>query len=304
MKTFITVFFLVAALAFTGCKNKGSVDKNGMPKTLVIGAIQSEGFDQIKQLRLQICSYLSKKLGMPVEIIYTTDYSGLIEALKSHKIHMSTLPPFAYVIATRTMPLVPIVVMGKNGKPSTYHSVIIVNGHSNINSMANVKARAKSLTFCFVDPASTSGHLIPRGYLNSIGINPETSFKQTIFAGTHPASVLAVKSGKIDIGCTTDLVFRIMEKAGMLKEGDVKVIWTSDPIVGDPIVVRNDINKDFTKKIQQAYIDMNREAPALLANYIKLFTKDTAKRTYMVAQDSFYNGLRKIATGIKGLKAN
>jgi phosphonate transport system substrate-binding protein len=31
---------------------------------------------------------------------------------------------------------------------------------------------------------------------------------------------------------------------------------------------------------------------------------DTVKREYVVAQDSFYNGLRKIAGSIKGLKAN
>jgi len=97
----------------------------------------------------------------------------------------------------------------------TYTSSLIVNGHSNLKSMSDIKANSKNLTLCFVDPASTSGHLIPRAYLNTIGLNPDSAFKQVVFAGNHLASVLAVKSGKIDVGCTTSLVFNIMEEKKM-----------------------------------------------------------------------------------------
>jgi len=305
MKPFVVALIaLFMFLNLSGCKNKGSVDSNGMPKTLIIGAVQSESFDEIKKVREQVRKYLEKKLGIPVEMIFTTDYTGLIEALKSNKIHMASMPPFAYVIATRSIHLVPIVTMGNNGKPSTYQSVIIVKGNSDIKSMADIKARAKNLTFCFVDPASTSGHLVPRAYLNSIGINPDTAFKQTVFSGSHPASILSVKSGKIDVGCTTSTVFGLMITKKMLKEGDIRVLWTSDPIISDPVAMRPDINKGFVKKVQQAYLDMNTEAPEILASYLKLFYHDKEKRSYMVVQDSMYNGLRKIAAGVKDLKAN
>jgi phosphonate transport system substrate-binding protein len=295
---------MTAILGFflSGCGSKGSVDSNGVPKTLQVAVIQAEGFQQFTGARQKIYQFLSKKLGMPVEMVESTDYNATIEALKAHKVHMADIPPFAYVIATRTMKLTPIITLGIDGKPSTYSSVIIVNGHSNLKSMDDVKANSKKLTFCFVDPASTSGHLIPRAYLNTAGLNPDTAFKQVIFAGTHPASVMAVKSGKIDVGCTTDMVFGIMTKAKMLNEGDIRVIWTSAPIVSDPIVVRDDVNKDFAKKIQRAYLDMNTEAPELLQNYIKLLMKNSEKRSYIVAQDSMYDGLRKIAAGVKDLK--
>ncbi|HEY9001716.1 MAG TPA: phosphate/phosphite/phosphonate ABC transporter substrate-binding protein [Mucilaginibacter sp.] len=300
-KTLI-VLTAILGLFLSSCGSKGSVDSNGMPKTLEVAVIQAEGFQQFTAAREKIYQFLGKKLGMKVEMITSTDYNGVIEALKAHKVHMADIPPFAYVLATRSMKLTPIVTLGIGGKPSTYSSVIIVNGHSNLKSMDDVKANSKKLTFCFVEPASTSGHLIPRAYLNTIGLNPDTAFKQVIFAGNHAASVMAVKSEKIDVGCTTDLVFGIMTKANMLKDGDLRVVWTSAPIVSDPVVMRDDVNKDFTKKVQQAYLDMNTEAPELLQNYIKIFMKDSQKRSYIVAQDSMYNGLRSIAGGIKDLK--
>ena len=304
MKSLLTALSLLITLAISGCQSKGSVDSNGMPKTLVIGMVETEKIPQITDAREKIRQYLQKKLGMPVEMIYTNDYVGVIEALRAHKIHMAELPPFAYVIATRSMKLTPIATLGDNGKPVSYQSVIIVKGDSKIKSMADVKAQAKNLTFCFVDPASTSGHLIPRAFLVSYGLNPDTAFKQTIFAGSHPASVLSVKSGKIDVGCTTDLLFNLMIQNHMLKDGDVRVIWRSAPIVSDPIVMRDDINPELTKKIQQAYLDLDKEEPGILKGLMQVIFKDTVRRSYMVANDTLFNGLRKIANGVTGLKAN
>jgi phosphonate transport system substrate-binding protein len=291
--------------ALAGCyRNKGAVDQNGMPQTLEVAAFESDNPEQMRATYEPVRKYLEKKLGMPVDFIYTSDYTGVIEALKTKKVQMAYLGPFAYVIATRSVPLVPIVLLGANGHPGIYHSTLIVRANSPLKTIANLKSHAKNLSLCFVDPASTSGHLIPRAYLTSIGLNPDTAFKQTLFAGSHIASVLTVKSGKVDIGCTTDLTASRLIKRNMLQPGEIRTLWTSAPIVNSPIVVRSDLNKDFAKKIQNAYLNMNHDAPKILTTYTKLTMNDTVKREYVVAQDSFYNGLRKIAGSIKGLKAN
>ena len=304
MKSNAKAFFLFLLMALTGCSDQGSIDSKGIPKKLLIAVVQTENIPELTQVRGDITKFLEKKLGIPVEMIYTNDYTGVIEALKAKKVHMADIPPFAYIIATRTMKLDPLVTFGQNGTPSTYTSSLIVNGHSNLKSMADIKARSKNLTLCFVDPASTSGHLVPRAYLNTIGLNPDNAFKQVIFAGNHLASVLAVKSGKIDVGCTTSLVFNIMIEKKMISPGDVRVVWTSDPIMAQPIVIRDDVNKDFAKKIQDAYLAINTERPDIIHKYIKLFLKDTAKRSYVVVKDADYDGLRKIAAGIKDLRAS
>jgi len=304
MRKLITVITLVTLLGFAACKNTGGSVSGGVPKTLIIGMVETEKIDELRNAREAIRKYLQEKLQMPVQIIYTNDYTGIIEALRANKIHIAEMPPFAYVIATRTMKFTPIVTLGSNGKPVTYKSVLIVNGQSKLKNMDDIKAQAKNLTLGFVDPASTSGHLIPRAYLNSIGLNPDTAFKQTIFAGGHTASVLSVKSNKIDVGCTTDMIFSLMIQAKLIKEGDIRTVWTSAPIVSDPIVARADLDKDFVKKVQSAYLDFNKDHPEILRKFMKIFFHDTLTRSYIPAQDSLYNGLRKIANGVKDLKAN
>jgi phosphonate transport system substrate-binding protein len=212
------------------------------------------------------------------------------------------MSPFSYILASQAHDVTPIVTMGEAGKPHMYHSIIFTNYNTHLNSMADVKARAKSLTLCFADPASTSGHLIPRAYLVTMGLNPDSSFKQTIFAGTHPASLLSVASGKIDVGCSTkEYGLDLLLRHGLLKEGQIKVLWQSDPIVSSPIVVRNDLNHDLAKKIQGLFLNMSKDAPDVFAAYVKLYYAHTEKLSYMTVQDSMYNGLRKIARGIKDL---
>lgn len=302
MRTLIAAIILIATVAVTGCKNKAALNDGGVPQTLEIAIFAGESPGLVKSIYEPIRKYLSSELHMPVEIIYTTDYTAVIEALKSKKVHMADLSPFSYIIAKKNTAITPIIVLGADGKPSMYSSSIVTGMHSGINSMADVKARAKNLTLCFVEPASASGHLVPRAYLNMIGLNPDTAFKQTLFADGHLASVYTVKSGKADIGCTSKMVLDIMVHRGMIKDGDIKILWTSAAIVSDPVVVRSDLNKDLVKKIQDAYLNMDKHAPEVLHNYLKVLLKDNSKLSYMVAQDSFYDGLRTIAGVVKDLK--
>ena len=303
MKKLLTVTLFLAGTIFTGCRNKADLDANGMPGGLVIGVYT--GGDNpagVKSAMGAMGAYFSKKLGMDVSFNYTTDYTSVIEAIRAKKVHVAYLSPFSYVLASQAHDITPIVTTGENGKPHMYHSVIFTNMKTGLNSMADVKANAKKLTFCFADPASTSGHLIPHAYLVSIGVNPDNGFKQTVFAGSHPASILSVASGKIDIGCSTkEYGIDLLTSHGVLKPGLIKVLWQSDPIVSSPIVVRNDLNKDLAKKLQNLYLNMSKDAPDVFSAYIKLYYSNPEKLSYMAVQDSMYNGLRKIARGIKDL---
>jgi phosphonate transport system substrate-binding protein len=304
MKTRIISFFALILVAFLyGCGNNSDLDANGVPHKLTIGMYGGENPGQTKSAMEPFRLYLQKKLGMEVTFFFSTDYTGVIEALRSKKIQMANLTPFAYIIATQRPGLTPIATLSKGGKPTLYHSVIFTSPRTGIKNMDDLKAHAKELTLCFADPASTSGHLIPRAYLNSIGLNPDNAFKQTIFAGNHAAAILSVKSGKIDVGCSTiDLAMAKLIREGMAKKEDFVILWTSPPIINDAITVRNDLNKGFINKIQQIYLNVAKDDYPAFSNYVKLYYPDPSGMGYVAAQDSMYDGLRKIAAGVKDLK--
>lgn len=291
-----SLFFCLPA-----CRDKLALDDKGVPHELIVAAYQGDNPGDIRPIQERMKAYLSRKLGMPVEYLYSTDYTSVVEAIHSNKVHIAQLSPFSYVLATQKDTFQDLVVVSNDGKPTLYRSVIFTNPMTGIKSIDDLKARAKSLTLCFADPASTSGHLVPRAFLRSIGLDPETSFKEVMFAGSHAASVLTVKAGKVDIGCSFEYAVDMMVRKRMLDRKDLVTLWTSDPIVEGPIVARIDLNKDFVERVRQAFIDMPRDDSATFYRYVHLFRPNATGYGFMRAEDSMYDGVRKIASGIKDI---
>ena len=306
MKTFKTVILLLFTLVIFGNCNNGSSDLDffGYPKKLVIGSYEGDNPDKTQAAFEPFRAYLEKKLGVEVSFYFTSNYADIITALRAKKIQMAHLTPYNYVLATQQMPgLAAIATLGTGGKPTVYHSIILTNPKTGLKTMADVKARAKDLTLCFADPASASGHLIPRAYLNSIGLNPDSSFKETMFAGSHNAVIMTVKAGKMDLGCTnSDLALDLLIQAGSLKREDVVTLWTSPAIPNDAITVRTDMNKDFIEKVQDAYLSASKDDFKAFSPYVKLYWPHPEVMSYIAAADGLYSQLRNIASKTKYIK--
>jgi len=292
----VYLFFLLFLMV--GCNTNSK-----QPSKIRIGIYTGDQPTQTKEKIKPFQQYLEKELKMPVEFVFTSDYTTLVEGIQRKKLDVVQLSPFAYVLATQKDCLIPLVTIAENHIRTEYHSFIFTYPSSPINSIADLKKHAKELTLCFADPASASGHLIPRAYLKSIGLDPETSFKQVIFAGSHPASMLSVKNKKIDIGCSTnELGYQRLIVNGSLKEGDLKSLWVSDPIINDAICVSKELDNALIEKIKKAYLEVDQKDPKAFAGSISRYYSDASHMQFIPTYDSLYNNIRRIAESIKELK--
>jgi len=293
----IYLFIFLAVIA--GCHS----NQSNHPAKLRVGIYSGDQPTQTKEKIKPFQQYLETELKMPVEIVFTSDYTTLVEGIQRKKLDVVQLSPFAYVLATQKDCLVPLVTIAENHIRTEYHSFIFTYPSSPINSIEDLKKHAKELTLCFADPASASGHLIPRAYLKSIGLDPETSFKEVIFAGSHPASLLSVKNKKIDIGCSTnELGYQRLIVNGSLKEGDLKSLWVSDPIINDAICASKELDKAFIEKIKNAYLEVDQKNPIAFAGSISRYYSDASHMQFIPTYDSLYDNIRRIAESIKELK--
>jgi len=287
------------------CNFKSELDANGEPKVLTIAAYGGSGDNKgsVKKALDLFTAYLSKKLNKEVKLYITNDYTAVIEALHAKKAQIGYLSPFSYVLAAQKNDINPLVVLGQNGKPSMYHSILFANTKSGIKNLDDLKNNSKNLSLSFSDPASTSGHLIPFAFLQSIGLDPDKNFKEVIFSGSHAATVLSVTSNKIDIGCSTkEYGTDILIRKGLITPNDFNILWESDPIVGSPVVIRNDIDKKFIDKIRNIYLNLHADDSTVFKAYISLYHTNANELSYMPTYDSLYNGVRAIANGIKDIE--
>lgn len=276
---FIIIFVVWQISIKTGEKKEGEIE------ILKMGLIPASDAEEMLREYEPIRDYLSEKLGIPVEIQVTSDYTAAIEAMRAKHIHMAWFGPFSYVIAANVAGAEAIVngVRRSDGK-SDYHSIIVTRTDSGIETWEDLKEKK----FAFVDPASTSGNLVPRKMLIENGIDPDNDFSASYYAGTHNAVEYAIANGTVDAGADSDNSYDRMVEAGEIDPEVNKIIYKSDPIPGSPIAIRGDLPAEFKKKIQDVLIAMDEQTIHQVSGWGNI-----AK--YQKVSDSEYDIIRKTA---------
>lgn len=246
---------LCLVIVLAGCQTGVDTTK-GEIKVLKMGLIPADDAQEMLRSYEPMKEYLSEKLGIPVEIQVTSDYTAAIEAMRAKHIDMAWFGPFSYIIAANVAGAEAIVngVRRSDGK-AEYHSIIVTRADSGIETLEDLKGKS----FAFVDPASTSGNLIPRKILIENGIDPDNDFSISYYAGTHNAVQYAIANGKVDAGADSDNSYDRMVAAGEIDPEVNKIIYKSEPIPGSPIVVRGDLPTELKQRIQDALINMDKQ---------------------------------------------
>lgn len=260
----IGLLIVVVLLGF-GCQAELD-DSNAIPSVFRLGFEPPEDDLSKKITKLRaFADYLSTKIDLPVDLVEIATYAPAIEAMKSNKLELVNLGSFGYVIAEEKAGVEPLAFKARRatGK-GTYFSYFITI-RPDLNSMADVRRKARTLKMGFGNPASTSGHLIPKKYLPELGLDPNRSFKEVLHSPDHTATMMSILAGNLDVAAVESVEYDRFIKEGKIKPGEVKILYQSDPIQTGPYVIRPNLPTAFKEKVRQALIDVATEAPEIWA---------------------------------------
>jgi phosphonate transport system substrate-binding protein len=190
--------------------------------------------------------HLAEGLGRPYDLVVTNDWAGISIALANGQADVAWMGPWGYVLAHHEGGARAIATVRYDGRPS-YHAIILARPGLTIDTWPE---GAKGLSISFADVGSTSGWLIPTHYFQRRGIDPKTFFRYRDGA-SHPANVIAVANGQVDLATDFDRNFNGMADRGLVKREEVRIVWTSDPLPNDPLVVRAGLDPASTFRIQE-----------------------------------------------------
>ncbi|MGB0317737.1 MAG: phosphate/phosphite/phosphonate ABC transporter substrate-binding protein [Pseudomonadales bacterium] len=246
-----------------------------------------------------LADHISTHVSQPVEIIRASSYAPTIEAMRAKKIDIiRSGGSFTYMIAHEKANAEAIVAVGTTSAgPGLYQSALVTAATSGIKTVADLRARSREIDFAFVDPASTSGHLVPRSFLEKQGINPEKDFKQLIFTMSHLNSIMTIRSGKVDAGAISLSTYNRMVEQGRLDPAELTVLWTSPPIPTGPVMVRQDLPETLKKGIQAAYLALNNAESPLMEAMRAVYNREDLR--FFPAEDRDWDGLRQIAHNLE-----
>ena len=135
--------------------------------------------------------------------------------------------------------------------------------------------QGEKLKLSLADVGSTSGWLIPQAEFKRRNIDPEVIFDYSEGA-SHAAQVIGVSTGQIDIASDYNRNLDVMIAEGRIQADEIKIIWQSEPLPNDPIVVRGNFPEAYKKQLQQKLVNLTpAEATALLPeNYTGFVASD------------------------------
>ena len=232
--------------------------------------------------------YLKKELDMEVQVEIPVNYITLVEAFGSKRADVGIINTFGYILAREKYQVDPRLKLMNRGRDVYYGQIIVrADGPKSIEDLKGKK-------FAFVDPASTSGYLLPLRLFKQKNIK----LKEQIFAGRHDTVVNAVYQKQVDAGATfytpPDQEGGEPKDARMLVKTQhpdvydkVKILQLTDPITNDPVVFRKDLPEELKVKITQLLKDYIH-SPEGSKNLMKMYHITDFKE----AQDKDYDNVR------------
>ena len=184
----------------------GSLHGAALSDTLRLSAIPDEDPQKLLRKFKPFTDYIGKEVGMKVKFVPVVDYAATVEGLAADRLDIVWYGGFTSVQATERAKGSTRLVMRQ--EDADFKSVFVARTDSGITTLSDLKGR----TFAFGSVSSTSGHLMPRHFLQAAGIDPERDFKKFGFSGAHDATAAWVAAGRVDAGALNFLVWRKLVK--------------------------------------------------------------------------------------------
>lgn len=253
------------AIPYVTC---GSADK-----PCVITFVPSGDTGKITLAGQGIADWLSTETGLNFQIEVGTSFAASIEAMGAEKAQIGFLNTFSVLLADAKYGIDPAMAtvrklavndmspdkdLGGTMQPY-YRGQFIAGVDTGIKTLADLKGK----TFCFVDPNSTSGYIVPNIILKANGIDAEAGDIVATNAGSHPNVGIAVYKGDCDAGVTyidvrTDASADLQTTYPDIME-KVIVFYDTDPIPNDGIQFVPNFDPELRAKIVAAFLKLSED---------------------------------------------
>lgn len=274
---FVLIVLLPGLLAVACSQNNNS----RTIETLNVAVLPDQNESQLRARYLPLLEHIRKKTGLSGTLKIPASYQQLLAWFDNRQVDLALFGGATYIKAHLQSGAVPLVMRDVDAR---FRSVVLVQA----KNPATTLQALKGASFAFGSPLSTSGHFMPRHFLQQHNINAETFFGTTQFSGAHDRTVEWVRDGKVDAGVVNSVIVSQMFLDGRLTHKQVKIIWAS-PFYADYVwAVQADISTQQISGIRDAFLLMNQ------VEEDKQLLQKLGANYYIPAGDADFNNLKQI----------
>jgi phosphonate transport system substrate-binding protein len=265
------LFFIF--LLFTTCKQKSttyeptySID-SGQKKTLLYGVPTQSYYE----MNAAFVTYLNDHLpGLHIRTVASSNFSAYVDNFNARAFDIALTNGIMVLDSTR----LGYSILGASVDETVNAGVILVNKDSSINDFSDLKGK----TIATVGSPTLGGHMLPMLYLLKKGLNVNKEIKLK-YLESFESIILNIYLGKCSAGFTNLTGWNNFLRKR--PEVATKVIkkWETPPVVGNPLVIRNDVSEETISQLRRVILTMHlsEKGKKALADigYLKFISADS-----------------------------
>jgi phosphonate transport system substrate-binding protein len=282
---YLRLFFIVAMLCITACTYDHELGSAKNPVKLFLIPGQDPAI--LEDNGKRVAKFLQEKSGLHFEVKVPTSYIAVVESFGSNKADIAVMNTFGYILAHDKYGAEAHLMGVHFGQTSYQGQIITRKGH--LKKIEDIDGKK----FAYVDPASTSGFLMPTELFRLKNIKP----KEFVFGGKHDTVITMVYQRQVDAGAT----FHSPIKDGKPQDArklvltqfpdvmeKIEILGLTDPIPNDPIVFRKDLPLNLKIKVKAALVEFLKTEDGK-DTFMKLYNMNDV----MPVTDEHYDDIRK-----------
>lgn len=299
----IVVLCFVFSLLFTlsGCKQNTKAmgpkyGKSPVSQTTPIYHFAVHPFDnpaKLTRVYQPIVDYLNSRLkGVQLTLEASKDYSTFEKKYKDRKPEFLLPNPWQTLQAIKSG----YSVIAMAGEPKDFKGIFIVRIDGDISEPADLKGKAIS----YPSPTALAACIMPQYFLYTHGINVNKNIENR-YVGSQESSIMNVYLKMTSAGATWPTPWRTFQKEHPKEASQLKVIWETESLINNSVMVRNDISADIRNQVQKYLIEMHKskQGKTILSNLETARFLPATNKDYDAVQaytDRFEKEVRKIDT--------
>lgn len=226
-------------------------------QSLRMAVIPKKSMEVLQREYQPLLMRLSTAVGMPVEIVPSSSYESVVDAIVSGGVDVAWLGPASYMMAyqrdPKIEPFASLTISNGYFTPGGHHYQALLLSLSDVAQ--NLEA-LRGMRVALSDPASTSGSLVPNvEFAAQTGVPLSRFFSSVVYSGSHDKSLDALLEHKVDAAFVASVRVDAYLKSGRISRDTFRVLWRSAPIYYDPYVFGSRLCPALKEKIRTAMLN-------------------------------------------------
>ena len=250
-------------------------------ETLRIAVLPDQSEAKLRLKYQPLLDYIETHTGLHCELLIPESYDQLLQWFIDRQIDMARFGGVAYVKAHLQARAAALVMRDVDAH---FRSVALVHADYPADSLQDLAGAS----LAFGDRLSTSGHFMPRYFLQQQDIIPEKYFSEVRYSGAHDRTAEWVRDGKVEAGLVNAVIVDEMFLDGRLGRENVRIIWVSPPYADYVWALQPDISKQQGILMRDAFLQMNQGAEG------KLLLQELGGNYYIPAGHDDFSRLEQV----------